>query len=147
MVPLASNVMSVGPLNCADVPIPLAPPAVPLPANVDTTPEGRILRTRWLITSATYTLPRESAETPLGSQNEEAVPRPFAKAAVPEPAKVVTAPKGVIRRTRWPPQSPTNMLRETGSTDTPCGLMNAAAVPCPSAHPAVPLPASVLTFQ
>jgi hypothetical protein len=39
------------------------------------------------------------------------------------------------------------MLSKIGSTETPIGPLNAAAVPCPSAHPAAPLPASVLTFQ
>jgi hypothetical protein len=38
----------VGPLNWAAVPMPFAPPAAPLPARVETRPEGRILRTRWL---------------------------------------------------------------------------------------------------
>ena len=44
-------------------------------------------------------------------------------------------------------KSPTYKLSVTGSTDTPTGPLNIAAVPCPSDHPATPLPASVLTFQ
>lgn len=52
-----------------------------------------------------------------------------------------------MRRTRLPVQSPTSTLSDTGSTDTPCGWLNTAAVPCPSAHPEAPLPASVVTFQ
>jgi len=43
--------------------------------------------------------------------------------------------------------SPTYKLKVIGSTDKPTGESNAATVPCPSAHPAVPFPASVLTFQ
>ena len=52
-----------------------------------------------------------------------------------------------MRRILWPPQSDTYKFNVAGSTDTPCGPLNIAVVPCPSAHPASPLPASVLTFQ
>jgi hypothetical protein len=92
--------MSVGPLSCADAPTPFTPPAAPLPASVDTRPEGATLRIRWFEASLTNKLPTESMETPWGELNEAAVPKPFVKAAFPEPAKVVTMPKGVMRRTR-----------------------------------------------
>ena len=59
---------------------------------------------------------------------------------------VVTAPDGVMRRTRLLPISPTYTF-ENGSTETPKGLWKTAAVPCPSTQPSAPLPASVLTFQ
>jgi hypothetical protein len=52
-----------------------------------------------------------------------------------------------MARTRRPEKSPTYTRSETGSTDTPTGWLNIAAVPGPSAQPRVPLPASVLTFQ
>jgi hypothetical protein len=125
--------MSVGPCSCADVPTPFAPPAAPLPASVDTTPEGRTLRTRLLEVSATYTAPKESTGTPWGRLNVG--------------PRVVTAPAGEILRTRLFPQSPTYTFSETGSTDTAFGKLKTAAVPCPSTNPVAPLPASVLTFQ
>jgi len=56
-------------------------------------------------------------------------------------------PEGVTRRMRLPAHSPTNAFSDAGSTATPCGPLNIAAAPCPSAPPAAPLPASVLTFQ
>ena len=67
--------------------------------------------------------------------------------AAPEPATVVTSPDEEIFRTRWPPNSPTYKLEVTVSNDMPKGLLNLAAVPCPSSHPPVALPASVVTFQ
>ena len=60
---------------------------------------------------------------------------------------MVTSPVGEILRTRWFPKSPTFTLDVNGSNETPNGRLNLAAVPCPSSHPAVELPASVVTFQ
>ena len=139
--------MWAGHENCAEVPVPSALPAAPLPAIVPTKPEGRILRSRLFVQSQTNTLAKESTVTPRRRLKAAAAPTPSAKAGLPEPAKVVTAPVGVMRRTRLLKSSPTYRLSEAGSTDTPTGKLNAATVPCPSAHPAAPLPASVLTFQ
>jgi hypothetical protein len=57
---LPSEVRAIpeGPLNCATVPMPLLPPAEPLPASVDTSPAGEIRRMRCEEKSATNTVPR-----------------------------------------------------------------------------------------
>ena len=74
------------------------------------------------------------------------MPAPSVKPELP-PATVVTAPLEEIRRTREPETSPTSTLDVAGSNSMPCGLLNVADAPCPSAEPEAPLPASVLTFQ
>ena len=79
---------------------PSAKEIVPLPANVVTFPDGSILRIRWLLTSPTYTLPVLSTHIPAGELNDADVVYPFAKVAVPEPARVVTLPKTSILRIR-----------------------------------------------
>ena len=45
---------------------------------------------RWLKSSATYTTPEASAETPWGPKKAAAVPWPLAKDALPLPARVDT---------------------------------------------------------
>ena len=52
-----------------------------------------------------------------------------------------------MRRTRCPVFSLKSRFSDKGSKDTPRGPLSAAAVPCPSTHPAAPLPASVLTLH
>src|SRR6185437_2738680 len=61
-----------------------------------------------------------------------------------EPARVVTKPAGVILRIALLNSSPTYTL-PAGSTATPSGLSNDAALPVPSALPSAPDPASVVT--
>ena len=52
-------VMPTGPLKVADVPMPLVPPATPLPASNDTDPDGVTMRIRLLPFSATTRFPLE----------------------------------------------------------------------------------------
>ena len=138
--------MSVGPENCADVPTPSAPPTVPLPTKLETSPAGLIFRTRRLSPSTTYTLLTLNA-TPFGVFSAAAVPSPSAKEALPEPAKVVTRPIGEIILTRFPLKSLTYTFKDDGLTEIPNGPLKRAVAASPSPHPATPLPASVLTFQ
>ena len=56
-VPSAATVTAHGLLNCAAVPVPLAKPAVPLPASVVTSPAGLIFRIRFPNVSATCRKP------------------------------------------------------------------------------------------
>jgi hypothetical protein len=114
---------------------------------VETNPDGEMRRMRRFPASATYIEPSASTGTAHGKLNEAAAPCPSAKLGLPEPATVVTRPAKVMRRTRCPLWSQTSTVVEIGSTDKPIGVVNHAAVPCPSTHPAVPLPASELTFQ
>ena len=58
--------MPVGLLKEALVPMPSTNAALPLPANVVTTPADVIFRMRWLLVSATYTVPLASTATPYG---------------------------------------------------------------------------------
>ena len=76
--------------------------------------------------------------------NVAAFPKPFIDEATPLPAKLVTTPEGVMRRNRlFPPSATITFLDVSIATDT--GLLNAAALPVPSCHAAVPDPASVVT--
>ena len=58
--PDESTATPEGPLKVARIPLSLVDPGEPLPANVDTTPKGVILRIRLLSVSATYICPDES---------------------------------------------------------------------------------------
>ena len=61
------------------------------------------------------------------------------------PARVVTAPAVLTKRTRWLKVSATTARPPpTMSMATAVGLLKEAAVPCPSAKAALPLPARVL---
>ena len=83
--------------NEALVPAPSAKAAVPLPASVDTTPPGVILRMR--LPSETRALPTESRARPKVYENKAPVPVPSAYPLEP-PANVLTTPLGVNLRTR-----------------------------------------------
>ena len=64
-LPALSTAMAFGQTNCADVPTPSKEPASALPASVVTLRlPMEIIRMRWLLQSATYTLPKLSTATP-----------------------------------------------------------------------------------
>jgi hypothetical protein len=87
------------------------------------------------------------AASPYGIKKAADVPTPSAHWPPPllDPAKVETAPVAEMERRRPFAMSATKMVFATGKTLV--GKLKPATVPCPSAHPAAPLPASVLTFQ
>ena len=64
---------------------------------------------------------------------------------VPDPASVVTTPKGVTIRMRCPANSATITL-SNASMVMPFGELKVADAPMPFVPPAVPFPASVDTF-
>lgn len=66
---------------------------------------------------------------------------------VPVPTTVVTTRVGEILRTRCPAYSATKIASVRGSKLGRDGWLNFAAAPVPSAYPAAPLPATVLTLQ
>src|SRR6266581_3734058 len=152
LVPLLSMAKPLGPLNVAAVPVPSALPAAPvvLPARVVTTAEAMTIRRMvWLVLSATYRLvPLLSMARPVGRLNRAAVPVPSTLPAVPAvlPARVVTTPVAMtIRRMLLPPRVDTYRLVPLLSMTKPPGWLNVAAAPVPSALPAAPEPASVVT--
>ena len=85
---MASTVIAIGSLNCAEDPTPSSEPAIPEPAKVVTTPVDDIFLILLLYLSATYIFPTPSTSTPAGELNLAAVTDPSAK--VPGPANVVT---------------------------------------------------------
>src|SRR6266704_1231145 len=151
LVPLLSMAKPLGPLNVAAVPVPSALPAAPvvLPARVVTTAEAMtILRMLLPLRAATYRLvPLLSMAKPPGLLNVAAAPVPSAPPLVPAvPASVVTTPVAMtIRRMVWLVRSATYRLVPLLSMARPLGWLNLAAVPVPSALPAAPEPASVVT--
>ena len=72
------------------------------------------------------------------------MPAAFALPVEPEPASVVTTPAAVIFRIVLERLSATYTV-PSAPTATPSGLLNVAAAPVPSARPATPEPASVVT--
>ena len=118
----------------------------PLPASVVTTPPGVVtLRMRLFPVSATTTLPAGSTATPYGPAKAALVPAPSANPAAPPPARRLTRPPGVTKRTHWLSVSATNTL-PPASTATPRGPLKAAEVPTPFAKPAL-APARVDTTR
>ena len=99
---------------------------------------------RLLLWSATNTFPLASTVTPIGALNCAAAPVSSTQPASPLPASVVTTPADVTFRMRLLLWSATKIF-PLASTVTPVGALNCAAAPVPSANPAVPLPASVVT--
>jgi hypothetical protein len=85
-----------------------------------------------------------SKHTPVGELKLAEAPTPFAKAATPLPAKVVTAPLGVTLRMRWLPVS-ARYATFSASKARPLGTQKLAPAPTPSAHAHAPLPANVDT--
>ena len=127
--PFAAKERCAGEEKEAEVPVPSASVAPPLPAKVDTVPLGRMSLMRWLPVSLTYTFPLASTTTPLGEENEAVLPMPLEKGALqPVPARVVTAPRGEILRMRWLPVSAT-YTTPAESTVRPEGFRNLAALP------------------
>jgi hypothetical protein len=91
-------------LNRASGPVPSALPVTPAePASVVTTAAGVIFLMVWLPRSATTRFPSPSMATPpSGYVKRASEPVPSALPEFPaRPAKVVTTPAGVIRRTVW----------------------------------------------
>ena len=74
----------------------------------------------------------------------EAVPKPSRKEEVTPPPRVVTMPRGLIARMRLLEASATSRL-PLAARESWRGLLNAATLPVPSAHAALPLPAKVKT--
>ena len=138
-LPMESMDTPQGPLNEALVPAPSAKAAVPLPASVDTTPPGVILRMR--LPSETRALPTESRARPTKNENKAPVPVPSAYPLEP-PANVLTTPLGVTLRTRKKSATKTCSLP---STAIAMGRKKEALVPAPSVYAIEPLPAIVLT--
>ena len=68
----------------------------PLPAKVETTPEGVIFLITWFSLSATYKLPLESSVIPDGWANWALAPVSSVYPLVPDPAKVVTEDNSAI---------------------------------------------------
>ena len=102
--PGASTAIPEGRLRVASVPSPPSPLklATPVPAIVEISFVPKVsLRMRWLLWSAMYTLPAESADMPDGALRRELVagPRSPAKPATPLPAIVITVPVVFIIRT------------------------------------------------
>ena len=88
-------------------------------------PSAAILRTRWVLESATMMLPSPSTATAQGSASIAAVPGPSKKPLTPVPASVVTLPisgRSLIRpvgiaQTKACPEDPCSpMGHATGST-------------------------------
>jgi 4-hydroxy-tetrahydrodipicolinate reductase len=85
---------------------PSAPPAVPLPARVDTAPSGATARIAWLFMSVTNATPEAPTTTEKGALKRAALPTPPAKPAAPaRPASVRTKPVGATVRTVCAPES------------------------------------------
>ena len=90
------------------------------PVGEEAPTEQVSLRMRWLLWSATMTLPLLSTATPEGYENEAPAPVPSANAYDPLPASVVTTPPGVTLRMRLLYVSAT-MTLPLLSTATPVG--------------------------
>ena len=74
-----------------------------------------------------------STATPVGVLKRATLPTPLRRPAVPEPAKCETAPvETTTTRTMWLYVSAT-YARPLLSTAMPCGKLNLAATPVPSA--------------
>jgi hypothetical protein len=99
-------------------------------------------RMRWFDVSAMTRAPDCVISTPLGSLKSAAVPKPSAHEAVaPTPARVLTTPAETMRTA--PPSSTTRF--PAASTATSRGKVKVALVVGPSAKPAAPEPAKVVT--
>ena len=142
-LPCAVTAMPQGTLNTALRPHPSPHPATPDPAIVATPPFASMSRTRWLLPSITRS-PVPKTAMVLGDLNDAAVPTPSVIPALPPPAIVVTMPAGVALRIRCENESGQIRL-SAASTVMPLGWFNTADVPAPSAQPAAPLPAIVVT--
>src|ERR1017187_4270072 len=95
-LPAESTATPVGPFNWALVAGPLSPSTLPPPATVVITP-FETLRMRELPSSAMYTLPAESTETPVGPFNWAPVAGPLSPSTLPPPATVVITPFEILR--------------------------------------------------
>jgi hypothetical protein len=132
-------------LNIAEVPVPFANPAAPLPAKVTTVPVVVINLIAEFPRSATNTSPLLSTATPLGSLKvtESAV---LENPTLPLPAIVVTVPCGDIYRIALFCSSATNK-NPSELIATPTGILNEACSFEPSDAPGAPVPAKVVTDE
>ena len=89
-----------GELNVVAVPKLFSDEATPLPAKVVTAPSGVMRRNRLFVPSVTSTFPAGSIATDFGAKNAAAMPFPLMNVPTPDPASVVTTPKGVTKRIR-----------------------------------------------
>mmetsp|Transcript_81142 Transcript_81142/g.131460 ORF Transcript_81142/g.131460 Transcript_81142/m.131460 type:complete len:224 (-) Transcript_81142:159-830(-) len=143
MVPSPSTTISMGKKKRAAAPEPSANPGSPLPTTVLTAPAMVTRRIAWLPESTTSRLPSVSSARPAGWLKHAAGPCPSANPACPLPASVRTAPPGVTTRIAWASDTSRSPLE---ASTISAGSLKVASAPCPSADPASPLPASVLTM-
>jgi hypothetical protein len=138
----------VGWLNAAALPSPLDAPGAPagLPASVDTTPYKVVTaRSRLPVISDTNRVaPAASRAAPQGLENVAKAPGPSAPPGAPVPASVDTAPPASTRTLLFA-LSTMNTAPVAGATATDAGRLKLALSAGPSAAPATPVPASVLT--
>ena len=96
--------------------------------------------------SATMARPAASKATPLGPEKRADAVKPLSAPDAPVPATLATAPEAGSRvRRRKVPPSENHSRPEEGSSAMPCGEFKTADAPLPSAQPAVPEPAMLLT--
>jgi hypothetical protein len=142
MLPSSAMERWRGSKKAAAVPAPSAHAALTPPAKEDAVPFGRMSLMR--LPSPTKTFPLPSTATPLGKLKAAVlVPTPLETPLIPVPARVATAPAGVIFRMRQLPESAT-YTTPAESTARPWGKAKPAEVPCPSAQAVLPLPANVV---
>jgi hypothetical protein len=133
----------------ANVPMPLAAPAVPEPATrvttfVDNTSLRIMLSLRSAISAKVLAILER--DTPPGLLNRAFVPTPLVLPVTPSPARVVTRAVDIaIWRMRCPLLQILTAKDPSEDMAMSIGLFRAATVPTPLAPPADPLPAKVLT--
>mmetsp|Transcript_92488 Transcript_92488/g.250925 ORF Transcript_92488/g.250925 Transcript_92488/m.250925 type:complete len:213 (+) Transcript_92488:483-1121(+) len=107
------------------------------------------LWTRWQSLSATMMLPSRATATPMVPPKLTVLPRPSSSVDQPSVVRVVTTPSGVTFLSLLvdePSATPSATIAlPSPSTATSCGKLKLAAMPGPSAKPAQPLPARVVT--
>lgn len=115
----------------ASVPAPSAAPDIDVlgPAKGRTKPLGVSIRTAWKA-SLKNTKSLALMATPEGEPTSALPAAPFEEPVAPDPAREVTTPPGVIKRSRWFPLSDTTYepSRRTAANE---GLKNWTAVPMP----------------
>ena len=149
-----SKARPLGTKKLAPAPVPSSHAAAPLPTKAVTTPLLLTLRRRWPLLSHTTSAPSASNFMSCGRAKLAAVPTPLATAYSPLPAKVVTSPAGDRARMRLPRSSamytvpPASMAAPEGKLKRACAAGQGVGTWAVSAAlPALPSPASVLTFQ
>ena len=103
-------------------------------------------RSAWPPKSTTMARPAPSKAKPRGAEKPADAAKPSNAPTAPLPARVLTAPDvGFTTRMRKFPLSETHRSPVAGSSASPHGLLNNAAAPVPSAQPAAPDPAKLVT--